>query len=241
MTAQREIDRLRYLQAMGITPLVARRALPGARPSRHLGLKGPASTSQLDEAAPAPPAPADAVRTPPPSMARESAAALRAELGEAAPAPPSVPTRNRDPAPAAAASAERFRLAALVAGQRLWVEDLGDLALASEQVELITAIAAALLHPEVTGARPVVTQFDWPMHGNLQLDLGAEEAAASLASFLGRQIEEQHCVEVMCLGDAAAGRVAPLRLACATRKLPSTRQLLHEPLAKRELWAMLRS
>lgn len=146
-------------------------------------------------------------------------------------------TDAADAAPAAA----RFRLAALVAGQRLWVEDLGDLALAREQVELIGAIAAALLHPEVNVTRPVVAQFDWPMHGNQQLDLGAGEAAASLASFLGRQIEEQRCVEVMCLGPAAADRLRPLRLACAVRELPSTRQLLRDPLGKRELWAMLRS
>ena len=231
---EREIARLRALQAMGITPLVARRPLPGAAPSQRLRLRA------------VPPAPLsagpDASASARPTAVPQSAVArtLRDSLarGQDAVAAPPAPTIRR--APVAGTSMERFRLAVIQAGARLWVEDLDDAVLAREQVDLIASIAAALAHPEVSSERPRVAQFDWPLHGNRQLDLGADEAAASLSSFLNRQLDEHACVEIMCLGGAATERLRPLALTCARRDLPSTRELLAEPLRKRELWAALR-
>lgn len=104
----------------------------------------------------------------------------------------------------------------------------------------MAAIARALEHGAGETAEPVVTQFDWPLHGNRQLDLGADEAAVALSSFLERRLDEQACVELMCLGQAAAERVAPLALSCPVRRLPATRALLSAPLRKRELWRELR-
>ncbi len=129
----------------------------------------------------------------------------------------------------------------MVCAGRLWLEDLGSDALAKEQVRLIHAMATALLHPEPLGEEPRVAQFDWPMHGNLQFDLGSEEAARSLEGFLGRQIDEGAVVELICLGDAAAARVAGLTLACARRRLPSTRDILREPQRKRDAWRELQA
>jgi len=230
---EREIARLRALQAMGITPLVARRVLPGAAPSERLRLKA------------GPPAPVAArttdtrgarSETPPGNTA---ARALRDTLtprrGEAV--TPPAPAKPRKPADAS--STTRFRLAVVQAGARLWVEDLDDAVLAREQVDLIASIAAALAHPDMPSERPRVAQFDWPLHGNEQLDLGAGEAAASLTSFLNRQLDERGCVEIMCLGAAATARLRDLALACARRALPSARELLAEPLRKRELWSAL--
>lgn len=122
----------------------------------------------------------------------------------------------------------------------MWLEDLGDEALATEQLQLVVAIARALEHGAGEAAEPAVTQFDWPLHDNRQLDLGADEAAAALSSFLGRRLHERACVELMCLGQAAAERVAPLALSCPVRHLPATKALLRDPLRKRELWRELR-
>jgi hypothetical protein len=110
-----------------------------------------------------------------------------------------------------------------------------------EQLELIAAMSRALQHPGVVEEQPLVAQFDWPMHDNPQFDLGREEAARSLEGFLGRQIEEGGVVELICLGDSAASRVSPLGLACARRRLPSTREILATPLRKRDAWRELRA
>jgi hypothetical protein len=230
VNAQREINRLRALHALGITPLVARRVLPGAAPLRRLRLRRVAPVADNVTSAPAARGTAEAA-----SAARRELAALR-EAGPARPPAQAVPAPKRT----APAPGESFSLAVVLAGQRLWVEELDDGVLAREQVELIGAIAAALLHPELPRERPRVSQFDWPLHGNQQLDLGPEEAAATLASYLNRQIEERGCVELFALGDGAAGRCAALRLACARRSLPSTRELLDQPARKAELWAALR-
>jgi hypothetical protein len=135
--------------------------------------------------------------------------------------------------------ADPFSLAVVIAGGRLWVEDLAGSPLAREQVELIGAMAGALHHPRTLGERPLVTQFDWPLHSNAQLDLGPDEAAVSLASFLDRQAGERDCVALVCLGEAAAKRLAGLELACATLTLPATRDLLADPRRKREAWERL--
>ena len=218
MSAVAELRRLRYLAALGVTPLVSRAPLPGAAPSRKLALRERSSLSRQS------PAPRDTA-PPSPRVLRDVA------LATARPAP----GETADP------RAIRFRLAVIVCARRLWLEDLGDEALATEQLQLVVAIARALEHGAGEAAEPAVTQFDWPLHDNRQLDLGADEAAAALSSFLGRRLHERACVELMCLGQAAAERVAPLALSCPVRHLPATKTLLRDPLRKRELWRELRA
>jgi hypothetical protein len=232
----RELNRLRYLAAMGITPLVSRRPLPGAKATRKLALRSPpeAPVSVPQPAA----APAPAAGEQRSAGARLAADLRRDERSMTAPAP--VETAPAAPA-TSATPAERFRLAVLFAGDRLWLEDMGEDALARDQVDLVEAIVAALRHPESADARPDVRQFDWPLHGNAQLDLGPDEAASALAGFLGRQISEREPVEIVCLGAEAARRLRGLDLGCALRELPSTRQMLSEPLVKRRAWHALKS
>lgn len=176
------------------------------------------------------------------AAATARAAAIRESLQPAAKAkaapPPQAGPAVQAPPPA---QAQRFSLAAMLCADRLWLEELEDALLAREQVQLVGAVARALLHPEPLTSKPRVTQFDWPLHGNQQLDLGPEEAAASLQGFLLRQLEENRCVELLCLGEAAAERLRGLRLPCALRRLPSSREVLTNPLRKRELWAALRN
>ena len=253
MSAVAELRRLRYLAALGVTPLVSRAPLPGAAPSRKLALRErPSLSGELCGE------PCGALREAPrPQLHRESQEKpqqpqqpqQRREPRQA-PAPrdtaPPVARAAARPAPGgqgdtADPRAARFRLAVIVCARRLWLEDLGDEALATEQLQLVVAIARALEHGAGEAAEPAVTQFDWPLHDNRQLDLGADEAAAALSSFLGRRLHERACVELMCLGQAAAERVAPLALSCPVRHLPATKALLRDPLRKRELWRELRA
>lgn len=125
--------------------------------------------------------------------------------------------------------------------QRLWLEDLGDQALATDQLKLVAAIGRALAHPEVDHSAPRVAQFDWPLHDNQQLGLGADEASASLEGYLRRQLDDHQCVELICLGDAAAQRVRSLQLPCAKREIRSSKEMLDEPQLKRDVWRELRS
>lgn len=157
------------------------------------------------------------------------------------------PSRRAQTAPAAAPTSpqrsrgERFRLAVLVCAGRLWVEDLGEEALATDQLSLVAAMGRALTHPELDAASPRSAQFVWPLHDNQQLDLGAEEAAASLGGFLRRQLDENACVELVCMGEAAAKRLHSLPLPCAKRIVASTREVLSKPNLKAALWRELRA
>ncbi|MEE4279576.1 MAG: hypothetical protein V2I82_14000 [Halieaceae bacterium] len=270
MNAECEIRRLRSLQALGITALVARRPLPGAAPSQRLRLRQPPAAQPAGVAAlPAPDrrGPATQPETPTISASKPrapiaAAAALRESLKASPARPPDAAasvagrevraSRGRtDTLPpsasggatdgAAVAVSERFTLAVVAVAGRLWVEDLAEGVLAREQLELIRAMGAALLHPTLLESAPAVTQFDWPLHGNRQLDLGEAEAAATLTSFLSRQLDALELSEVIVLGEAAARRLRSIRLAAARRELPSTRELLAEPLRKREAWSLLRA
>jgi hypothetical protein len=200
---------------MGVELCVARRELPGARRIARLGLR-PAETA-------APPAPV---------QPREALRKARPERSATEEAP--------RPARPAATPPPRFSLAAVVAAGRLWIEELDDAALAREQVQLMEAIGRALDHPAGAATTPRAAQFDWPLHGNQQLDLGPEEAAAALQGFLMRQLSEHGCRDLMCCGDAARTRLGTADFPVPLRQLPATRTLLQDPELKRELWRSLR-
>jgi hypothetical protein len=130
----------------------------------------------------------------------------------------------------------RFRIAAIQAGGWLWLEDLGDMPLAQEQVQLIAAMATAVC---AGGGKPVVAQFDWPMHNNQQLDLGPEAATVSLGSFVERQLTDGQCAGLVLLGETVGPRL-PSNLNCPHRvALPGTRAMLDDPALKRRAWAGL--
>lgn len=230
MSASAEIARVRYLQAMGQPLYVARKPLPGARPSRYLGLRRDAESA----ATPGDSAPAR-VRLP---------AGLRESLGTGAPVSRTVAT----PPPAmaspsapddAAAPGERFSVAAVICARRLCIEDLGGEPLAMEQVQLIAAIGKALDHPDCGTDKPQVVQFDWPLYDNPQLDLGEDEARAALGSFIARQLEEQGCKALLCFGDRVRARLGEASFAVPVVHCPETRSLLADPVLKRGLWQQL--
>lgn len=248
MEASAELRRLRYLAAMGVSVYVTRRALPAAAVTRKLALKpGTEVIPPGAQTTPAPRAETNVASRPP------QAAALRESLRQSSRVAPEPAARQPDratptqgspetaPRQSRAAEAVRFRLAALVCAERLWLEELGDEALAQEQLQLVAGIGYALMHPRAVEESVAVTEFQWPMHDNLQLDLGPEEARASLQGFLQRQVDDHACVELICLGDAAADLIKGMRLPCAQRRLPASREVLGNPAIKRDLWQALRS
>lgn len=229
-----ELNRMRYLDALGIENYVSRRQLPGAAPTRRLAIV------RAEPAAPA-------VPEPPAAASRERAAsAPPADLaavfeGEArVVATPADRERESRPAKSGGqAQAVRFSLAAIFVGQIAWVETLEDRPLAREQVQLIHAMARAV-SPDV--GRPEVTQFDWPTHQNHQLDLGPEAALAGVAGFLQRQLEQRKCRGLVLLGEEAVKRVPLAQLGAVNAVVTaSTLAMLQEPARKRQVWQDLQA
>jgi hypothetical protein len=91
-------------------------------------------------------------------------------------------------------------------------------------------------------ARAAVSQFDWPMHSNQQLDQGVQAARAGLAAFIQRKLELADCKGLVLLGRACEERVPLEQLACPRiARTASTADILRDPLLKRQVWRDLRS
>lgn len=228
-----ELGRMKYLDAMGIDSYVSRAQLPGAAPTRRLVIV---------------PSAVAAASSPSPTVVleREDTVELSAVMpgiprideppGKQAVAPAQVAPAAR---PAAKAETVRFSLAAIFVGGIAWVEELDDRPLAREQVQLVHAMAQA-----VSGdpAKPEVTQFDWPMHSNHQLDQGVEAAQASVVGFLQRQVEQRKCRGLVLLGKACTGRLPRTQLGgIATVETQSTLAMLRDPACKRQVWMDLQA
>lgn len=225
---------------MGVDAYVSRAQLPGAAPSRRLAIvRGTISTRGVspgagEEQGPVPEAVtarAETAAPPIPRLVDTPAAAVRTEAA----------TEPRVEHPAVAPPISPFSLAVIVAGGLLWLEDLDGRALAREQVQLIQAMSRALAVAGrggiAPGAVPVdVGQFDWPMHNNRQLGLDRDAAAASLAGFLGRRLEN-NCRGLVLLGEGACSLVPLGQLDCGTIvQTSSTAQLLSNPGLKPQVW-----
>ncbi|QIB66377.1 hypothetical protein [Kineobactrum salinum] len=138
---------------------------------------------------------------------------------------------------AAAQSVPEFHMAAVVAGDCLWLEAVNAGGPAAEQIQLIQAMAFALSGRQETAR---LTRFDWPLHQNRQLDLGEAAAATALTSFVLRQLQEKQCRALVLLGATSGERLLPVELeAVTTVSLPATAEMLAQPLRKREAWEAL--
>lgn len=218
-----ELRRMQYLRAMGVDGYVSRTQLPGAAPTRRLALVMPIG-------------PGVPVAANPEGSARPVA---KSELPAISNSPKKARPSSRKPREARpAVPVVRFSLAAFVAGDILWVEELGAAPLAREQSQLVYAMARAVA-PDVE--RPgLATQFDWPIHNNQQLDQGEEAARAGLAGFLTRLIEEHGCRALVVLGDRCEPRLASGHWPELTRVVTlSTRDMLADPASKRLVWSDL--
>lgn len=220
-----EQRRLAYLETLSVDTYLPRRPLPGAAPGRCAPDRAPT------------PGPARAPR--PPVAAREDASEGRPVSPAAAGPEPSIPTvpRNADSAAPGPAPC-RFSLVAVLAGDWLWLEDLGDRPLASAQVQLIRAMADAVGfgRGRAAAARADVSTFDWPMHNNRQLDNGEEAARSSLSAFLQRRISESACRGIVLLGVECRRWVAAQDHTSKVVCTHSTAQMLERPELKRAVW-----
>ncbi|NND66783.1 MAG: hypothetical protein HKN19_04265, partial [Halioglobus sp.] len=148
-----ELRRLAYLDAMGVNAFISRRQLPGAAHTRRLAL-----AVQGMHSSPAAAPPMDRVAQPEPDAPPRR---------KAQPAPVAA----RRPAAGSGVAPEHLTLATVLAGQWLWLEDIGGDPLAQEQVWLIQCMARALAVAGSTAvpgaglpesAAPDVALFQWP-------------------------------------------------------------------------------
>ncbi|TDG12181.1 hypothetical protein E2F43_17710 [Seongchinamella unica] len=216
-----EIDRLRYLQAMGVDGYVSRGQLAGALPTQRLVLV-PARGTGAEHPEPESP------------TARPAHMPRLDVVGKQSSSPAVVDRQARRQSDAPTV---RFSLAAVFSGGIAWVESLGDRPLAREQVQLIQGMARAV-HGSVDA--PTVAQFDWPIHNNPQLDQGETAARAGVQAFLLRHIEEQKCRGLVILGEEASAYVDAGGLGDLARvSTLSTLQMIEQPASKRQVWSDL--
>ena len=268
-----ELTRLAYLDALGIDAYVSRSQLGGAAPTRRLAIVSavsPVATGDASGAAdqgtgispdrvPPDRVPPDRVppdRVPPDLAQPRSSGAVQLPQIDTAPvvsAPAATVATPRQQA-----TVPRFSLAAIVAGDWLWLEELQGTPLATEQVQLVKAMAHALSEvadhadkaasgqersgqarssgARPSGARPEVTQFDWPIHTNQQLDIGEEAARASIAGFIGRKLEQHQCRGLVLLGQSCKARVPMEQLEVLTVSTAGSAELLVDGRLKKQAW-----
>jgi len=226
----RAVGRHAYLEALGIDTYVPRRQPPGAAPSRCVGATG----------TPAPAASASAS-----GESRGHRNALLRDSPGVSPPPAPVLDDMADgkagsaPAPVAAvpAAACRLNLAVICAGRWLWLEDLEGRPLATEQVQLLRAMAYALAFAGGAGPPEAgISHFDWPVHNNRQLDNSEAAAKASLTAFLERRLQRGGCDGIVLLGEACQSLVSTETLNVPVVATVSTAQMLARPALKRRAW-----
>lgn len=230
MSVTRELNKLAYFDGLGLQLLVAKYPLPGAAPSAP-GLAWPprkrAPTAVPRSQAQASPEPA-AAPTAPAGMPR---------LETASTSPTAAPSPAASARPAGAQLVPEFHMAAMMAGDCLWLESVTAQGPAAEQVQLIQAMAFALSGRQESAR---LTRFDWPLHQNRQLDLGEAAAATALTSFVLRQLQEKRCRALVLLGPSSGERLLSSELeTVVTVSLPATAEMLAQPLRKREAWEAL--
>jgi hypothetical protein len=246
-------------QLPGAAP-TRRLALAFACPATDPGVAGDAAGVRV-----APPAPhSTGIRPVSNAVGRQQQAVVAAaRTGDSLPPGAAAPGVVAPGVVAPGEVAPRFSLVAMVAGDWLWLEELAGMPLTTEQVQLVQSMAQALLlnrtapgrtapgralpdaasrgpaprGPAPRGpARPVVEQFDWPIHTNHQLDLGAEAAQASVAGFVGRRLDQYDCRGLVLLGQSCAARLPLQEINIPTVSTASSAQILEQPALKRTVW-----
>ncbi len=227
--AKNELRRMAYLNAMGIDAYVSRVQLPGAADTARLLL---------------------VEKIPAPQIEAEIAVSSLADT--VPPASKPIPTEQLSPVVQASAvgdPAQKFSLAIIIIGRVLWLEELSQALLSREQVQLVQAMSSALqrIDPSDAGSAKVagavdISQFDWPIHTNAQLDLSEAAARASVSGFIQRKVEQHQCHRVIVLGPNSLRRLSVDTVAVEhTLTSVSTAQMLHDPALKKQVWSELQA
>lgn len=233
-----ELRRMAYLDALGIDSYVSRSQLPGAAVTRRLAI-----VSALSRAVPvlpgnSPDMPATDLPPRRPDAQAQTGSIRVARTDSESDSPPLArdSVQGGDSVP-------RFSLIAIVAGDWLWLEELPDTLLSTEQVRLVQSMAQALLlsqgQESAAVTKPDVAQFNWPIHTNHQLDLGAEAARASVAGFVARRLELHGCRGLVLLGQPCVQRVPLTEMTIRSVSTASSAEILASPSLKRQVWCDL--
>lgn len=218
-----ELSRRSYLESMGIDSYISRRQLPGAALTQRLVINRRVPVSD----APVTPAPGKESSTA--TAFREVVNTVKSQVGTARPAPATPITEQNS-----AAAMPAFTIVAVIAGDCLWLEELSGSPVSRDQVHLIRAMAKALALEE---GELDVSQFDWPIHSNTQLDLGEDAVRAALGGFVRRKVEQRKCRGLILLGSACQKRldVAQLEIGYCLHTV-STSDMLRDPQLKKQAW-----
>ncbi len=216
-----ELQRLAYLDAMGIDSYVSRTGLPGAAPTLRARLLRREAQVQ----------PANLVES------MQLVDGLRKEKApQRTPAP--VPVQKSAPAPVD--SGPVFSVLSCRVGNWLWLDEIPrGREQSREYLQLLQSICAALGLPT---EQPHLERFDWPIADTRQM--GNSEAAArdGFSGFLRGRLERNPVQGVVLLGVVDAswldrsslGDLKVVETVCAW-------QMLREPQLKRQAWNDLKS
>jgi hypothetical protein len=121
--------------------------------------------------------------------------------------------------------------------------------LASDQVQLVTAMARALVVLRSQGAidAPLISpisvdkaQFNWPIHTNQQFDLSEDTACSAVAAFVQRRLQQHECRGLVVLGEDCGKWLQAQQLAVPVVATLGSVQMLANPDLKRQVWRDLR-
>jgi hypothetical protein len=205
-----EIQRLAYLDVLGIDSYISRSQLPAAAPSRRLRVVRPAQAR-----------PAAQKLVPAPASAPEQLAASAHRAARAAGPGTDIPATSQplDTAPTASTAKLApeidvehtavvepppiFSVSACYLGGRYWLDEvprareLGD-----DYLVLLQGICIAL---DLDPGSAVLDRFDWPMHHNRQLDQGQEAARHGFEGFIRARLEQRQVSGIVLLGEPEGG------------------------------------
>jgi len=242
MIATEEQRRILYLQAMDIPLYVSRADCPGALPTTRVPLPQSPTPADTTPATRVTDTPAPGDRALGSRLAEMADVAKREDSATAAAITVATTAESTSTRTTSTTEAVRFSLVLFRAGRWLWLEETPDGTLASDQVQLVAAMAAALDNTVASAkVKPVTSQFKWPPHNNAQFDLGDEAARAGLEAFLQRHVDDSGCSGLIVLGEAAGLRLgeAALSVPVLARTL-GTRDMIMQPTLKKQVWSDLK-
>ena len=224
-----ELTRRTFLDAIGVDTYVSRGQLPGAAATRRLlvsrtGDASSAAVAQKLKQTPAMPKIDSVVKS-----AVATASVTRKQDG---PTSPDVAVKT-----AASTSIASFSIAAISVGGWLWLEHLPHKVVLRDQIHLIRAMVRAL---GLEAGEPTVSQFDWPIHNNAQLDLTEEAACAALGGFVYSKVDRGRCKGLVVLGTDTLKKLNVSQLDikhCVTTV--NTAAMLATPELKKQAWIEL--
>ena len=230
MTATEEQRRILYLQARDIPIYVSLADCPGALPTTRVPL--PPMAAIADATPGTTPLESPTPENKPP-VGGDTEVSIRPNRETAV-----TPTGTQSTSPPV-----RFSLVLFRAGRWLWLEETPDGTLASDQVQLVAAMAAALDGSDLSAkVKPITSQFKWPPHNNAQFDLGKESARAGLEAFLQRHIDDSGCSGLIVMGEAAGRRLGESALsAIGITKTLGTRDMIMQPDLKKQVWSDIKA